>query len=168
MKKIIILSAVLFMSASVHAISIIGWERPIRQATMVIELGTGQFSWVDSAKVVLTKKDGSMGVTGIQVTFGEEKPVFFHVSEIKNKNGECSSQELVAYPVANENWDYSEAEMVLVDYGKDCNKFSYEWEIQMIQGSEETSNFGELILTGSSSSVFTIQSQDPQVSAESI
>ena len=61
MKKIIILSAVLFMSASAHAISIIGWERPIKQATMAIELGTGQFSWVDSANIVLTQKDRSYG-----------------------------------------------------------------------------------------------------------
>ena len=107
-----------------------------------------------------------MGITGIQITFGEGKPTFFQVSEIKNKNGVCNSQELVAYPMANENWNHSEVEMIFVDYGKDCNKFSYEWEIQMIQGSEETSNFGELILTGSSSPIFTIQSQDPQVEVD--
>ena len=155
--------------SSANAVSIVGWERPISQSTMFVSAATGDFMKITTARVVLTRGDHSPELTGMKVWLDSYYEIFFRFLEVEGVEGVeeafCGVQRLVAEYVSIDgqtiDMDAMDADavgmqMLFINHSQCGEGLPYDWEVQMI-GSSIIS--GELVLTGQSQPVYTIQKE---------
>ena len=162
--KALIITITTLCAFNAYAVSVVGWERPINESAMSVKLGKGQYTGVTMATVVMTKKDSSEHVTGVQVFLNENYKMSFQV--LKVEETACGSQKLVTQyiPVANQPVSVSigyYTEMVFIDHSFSlCNEVQsgYTWEVQII-GYDSVSSVpvGELVLAGQPHPIYTVQ-----------
>ena len=186
MKKVMIsmvISTVTFFSLNIYAVLLEGWERPISESLMKAEVGLGIYADTERAKVTLTQRDQVNQPTGLHIILDNGREMHFQIFGVREMA--CGSKEFLAriQEIQGLNSDMGladgtsfhgegsrEAEkpyktelgglqttVALVDHTHNVcmDVIEYIWKLRLTE--EATESVGELVLTGNSYPVYTIQ-----------